>query len=51
MMVLPLYSNLTYTLFRLFRGSSGYDDKMVVFGIQAIQEILQECWNKSFFPS
>lgn len=45
-----LYSNLTPRSSRLFRGSSSYDDKMVVFGIQAFnKEILQETWNNSFF--
>jgi len=44
-----LYSNLTPRSDKYFQGSSLYDGKMVVFGIQgAVKEIVDN-WNESFF--
>lgn len=44
-----IYSNLTPRSNRLFKGSSLFDGKMVVAGIQgAVKEII-DLWNESFF--
>lgn len=45
-----IYSNFTPRTDRLFKGSSLYDNKMVVFGIQGfIKEFLIEQFNEGFF--
>lgn len=45
-----VYSNFTPRSSRLFNGSKYYDDKVVVFGIQAvIAEFLIKDWNDNFF--
>lgn len=44
-----VYSNFTPRSSRLFNGSKYYDDKVVVFGIQAvIAEFLIKDWNDNF---
>jgi len=44
-----VYSNMTPRSDRLFKGSSLYDGKMVVFGISGAVQELVENWNESFF--
>ncbi len=45
-----VFSNFTPRSSKLFKGSKFFDDKVVVFGIQAfIQEYLIDTWNSNFF--
>lgn len=45
-----VYSNFTPRSSKLFNGSKYFDDKVVVFGIQAfVQEYLIDQWNNEFF--
>lgn len=43
------YNNLTPRSNRLFKGATGYDGKMVVFGIQGGWQEIVEIWDRSFF--
>lgn len=43
------YSNLTPRSNRLFKGATGYDGKMVVFGTQGGWQEIVELWDRSFF--
>jgi nicotinamide phosphoribosyltransferase len=43
------YSNLTPRSHRLFKGATGYDGKMVVFGTQGGWQEIVELWDRSFF--
>lgn len=43
------YSNLTPRNNKLFKGATGYDGKMVVFGTQGGWREIVELWDESFF--